>query len=127
MKTESNREFQIMNFVNISKHSAFNNQNTARKNKLWLAALVLLTAWSLSGAEAQAQNNVGIGTTTPNPKAVLELQATDKGLLTPRMTQVQMLSIPTPPNGLLVYNTTKNCFYYFDNVTNTWKDMCSIG
>jgi hypothetical protein len=78
-------------------------------------------------ANVQAQNNVGIGTTAPNSKAILELQAIDKGLLTPRMTNIQMLAITSPPNGLLIYNTTKNCFYYFDNVSATWKDMCSIG
>ncbi len=76
---------------------------------------------------ASAQNNVGIGTTTPNPKAILELQAVDKGFLAPRITATQMNAIATPPNGLLVYNTTTNCFYYFNSISNSWKDMCSIG
>ncbi|MEQ1734012.1 MAG: hypothetical protein ABL940_10080, partial [Bacteroidia bacterium] len=35
--------------------------------KCLVTTIVLITTWLLSGAEAQAQNNVGIGTTTPNP------------------------------------------------------------
>ncbi|MBC7412668.1 MAG: tail fiber domain-containing protein [Bacteroidia bacterium] len=73
----------------------------------------------------QAQNNVGIGTTTPNAKAILELQANDKGLLVPRITTVQMNAIVTPPNGLLIYNTTDNCFNYYNNGSSSWKSMCS--
>jgi hypothetical protein len=88
--------------------------------------LLLLSMWLLSGAEAQAQNNVGIGTTTPNSKAILELQAVDKGFLAPRLTQAQMSAIATPPNGLLVYNTTANCFYYYNAITLSWKSMCNI-
>ena len=87
-----------------------------------IIALLFLTALTLT---TQAQNNVGIGTTTPNPKAVLELQATDKGLLVPRLTTAQMNAITTPPNGLLVYNTTQNCFNYYNTTTLAWKSMCS--
>jgi hypothetical protein len=87
--------------------------------------LLLLSMWLLSGAEAQAQNNVGIGTITPNAKAILELQATDKGLLVPRLTPAQMIGIVAPPNGLLIYNTTENCFNYYNAGTSTWKSMCS--
>ncbi|MEQ1734451.1 MAG: hypothetical protein ABL940_12315, partial [Bacteroidia bacterium] len=89
--------------------------------------LLLISIWSLSGAEAQAQNNVGIGTTTPNPKAILELNANDKGLLVPRMDSTQMVALAgnATTNGLLVYNTTKNCFYYWNATTSVWKSMCS--
>ncbi|MEQ1734024.1 MAG: hypothetical protein ABL940_10140 [Bacteroidia bacterium] len=88
--------------------------------------LLLISIWLLSGAEVQAQGNVGIGTTTPNPKAILELQATDKGLLVPRLTLAERNAIVTPPNGLLVYNTTENCFNYFNTTTTTWKSMCNV-
>ncbi len=76
-----------------------------------------------------AQNNVGIGTTSPNTKAILELQATDKGLLVPRLTNAEMLGIATnaSTNGLLVYNTTNDCFYYWNNTTVLWKSMCAAG
>ena len=61
---------------------------------------------------AKAQN-VGIGTTTPQATAILELNSTSKGFLTPKMTIQQILAIPTPAEGLTVYNLTihKPVFY----------------
>jgi len=51
--------------------------------------------------------SVGIGTTTPNPSALLEINSTTKGLLPPRVTNVQRNAIANPANGLLVSCT--NC------------------
>ncbi|MEQ1733669.1 MAG: hypothetical protein ABL940_08350 [Bacteroidia bacterium] len=92
-----------------------------------VTTLVLLSLWLLSRAEVHAQNNVGIGTTTPNPKAILDLQANDKGLLVPRMNTAQMNAIVAPPNGLLIYNTNDNCFSYYNTTTSAWKSMCATG
>lgn len=67
-----------------------------------------------------AQNNVGIGTTSPDSSAILELQANDKGLLIPRMSSTQRLAISYPANGLLVLDTTTQRFTYYDGNSNTW-------
>ncbi|MBI2968555.1 MAG: hypothetical protein HYY40_12195 [Bacteroidetes bacterium] len=64
--------------------------------------------------QAASQNNVGIGTTTPANTAILDLTATDKGLLVPRLTTAQRTAIASPSNGLLVYDTTTLSFWYFD-------------
>jgi len=56
-------------------------------------------------------NNVGIGTNSPDPSAILELQATDKGILIPR-TDTNL--IVAPATGLLMYENADNTFYYFD-------------
>jgi hypothetical protein len=54
----------------------------------------------------------GIGTTTPDASAKLEIAATNKGLLIPRMTLTQKGNITSPANGLLVYQTDGvNGFY----------------
>lgn len=58
-------------------------------------------------ASANAQN-VGIGTTTPDSKAVLDVSSTTKGLLPPRMDLTQRNAIATPPAGLVIYNTSIN-------------------
>jgi hypothetical protein len=50
--------------------------------------------------------SVGIGTSTPNTSALLDLTSTTSGLLLPRMTSTQMNAISSPANGLLIYNTT---------------------
>lgn len=60
-----------------------------------------------------AQDNVGIGTITPDPSALLEVQALDKGLLIPR---TDTLSITNPATGLLIYTVTDSSFWYFDGI-----------
>lgn len=58
---------------------------------------------------------VGINTTTPDPSSMLDISATDKGMLTPRMTEAQRDAITTPATGLLVYQTDNiDGFWYFD-------------
>jgi len=51
---------------------------------------------------------VGIGTTSPNAAALLDITSTTKGFLPPRMTETQRDAISSPPNGLEIYNTTTN-------------------
>lgn len=65
------------------------------------------------GAMAQT----GIGTTTPNTSAKLEVAATDKGFLLPRMTAAQRTAITTPANGLLVYQTDGVTGFYVNTGT----------
>jgi len=74
-----------------------------------------------------AQDNVGIGTPTPDPSAIVEMQSTNKGMLIPRMTTAQRLAIGTPANALMVYDTDLNCFYFFSGNTNQWVSMCTLG
>lgn len=73
-----------------------------------------------------AQQSVGIGTSTPNSSAVLDLTSTTKGFLIPRMTAAQRTAITTPVAGLLVYQTNTVVaprsvpgFYLFDGAA--WK------
>ncbi len=78
--------------------------------------LVLFGAGLLPGAAvAQTSSGVGIGTAAPDPKAALDIRATDKGLLIPRMDSVQRVAIVRPPAGLLVFqmNGRKGLWYAF--------------
>ncbi|NMH86300.1 fibrinogen-like YCDxxxxGGGW domain-containing protein [Flavivirga algicola] len=56
---------------------------------------------------------VGIGTTTPDNSAILELNSTTQGLLLPRMTANQRDAIASPAEGLLIYNLDSNCFQFY--------------
>jgi uncharacterized protein (TIGR02145 family) len=47
----------------------------------------------------------GIGTTTPDPSAQLDVSSTDKGFLTPRMTASQRDNIENPAQGLIIFCT----------------------
>ena len=66
---------------------------------------------------------VGIGTLTPNASAMLDVESTTKGLLTPRMTSAERTAISNPANGLLVYDTTENAFYFYK--ASTWTKLDS--
>jgi hypothetical protein len=57
---------------------------------------------------------VGIGTTSPDASAALDVTATDKGVLVPRVTTTQRNAVSSPATGLLVFNTSNNQFEFFD-------------
>jgi len=63
---------------------------------------------------------VGIGTTNPNSSSMLEVDATDKGVLVPRVAIANLNTaapVTAPIESLLVYNTTIATgvgFYYWD-------------
>jgi chitinase len=61
----------------------------------------------LTGLYLQAQVAINPGGTPPDPSAMLDVQSTTKGFLPPRMTNVQLQAIPSPPDGLIVFCT--NC------------------
>ncbi len=67
---------------------------------------------------------VGIGTTTPDASANLDVSSTTKGFLPPRMTIAQRSAITNPAQGLMIYCT--NCGAngepeYFNG--STWLNM----
>jgi len=73
-----------------------------------------------------AQNSVGINTASPNNNAVLELVSpnNNQGFLLPRLTTAQRTdddfvdNLTEMENGLIVYDTDENCFFYWLN--NEW-------
>lgn len=90
-------------------------------------ALFLAITLSLGGYSTFAQNNVGIGTNTPNPNAVLEMQSTNQGVLVPRMTTLQRNAIAAPSEGLMVYDIDVNCFFFYESTSAAWQNLCSAG
>ena len=90
----------------------------------FLTAVFLL----LSVSESFAQT--GIGTTTPNASAKLEVYATNKGFLPPRVTltsTTDATTITSPAEGLLVYNLGSiglQAGYYFWNGAN-WATIAT--
>jgi hypothetical protein len=73
----------------------------------------------------------GIGTNTPHNSAKLEVAATDKGFLPPRVTLTSVTdatTIPSPATGLLVYNNGNNiglaAGYYYWNGT-SWATIAT--
>jgi hypothetical protein len=76
----------------------------------------------------QLSAQVGIGTNTPDNSAMLEVQSSSKGLLTPRMTKAQRDNITTPQTGLLIYQTDALAgFYLYSGATWTRLAQESFG
>jgi hypothetical protein len=67
--------------------------------------------------------NVGIGTSTPNSKAMLDITSTTQGFLPPRMTTTQRDAITSPPAGLMVYNSTTNKLNFYNGTA--WEAVTS--
>lgn len=83
------------------------------KKKIYL--LIAISTISVS-----AQVGIGVDAAQINASAQLDVSSTTKGLLTPRMTELQRKSINQPAAGLLVYQTDSIAgFYYYDG--SAWK------
>ena len=61
------------------------------------------------GVHAQS---VGIGTTTPDASAALDIKSTTRGLLVPTMTEAQRNAIVSPATGLLIFQTDAIAGFY---------------
>ena len=94
--------------------------------------LKIVTTWFLGtfliSAETSAQNSVGIGTSSPNHNAVLDLVSPthNQGLLVPRLTRAQRTavaftnSLASNDNGLIVFDSDDKKFYYWKD--NLWQE-----
>jgi len=89
-----------------------------------LLRITVIAFFTIATFKSLAQNNVGIGTTTPDASALLDLTANDKGFLPPRMTTIERLAIVNPTMGLLVYDSTVNCYFYFNGTV--WLSLCQL-
>ena len=65
---------------------------------------------------------VGIGTSTPEASAKLEVKSTTQGFLPPRMTTAERNAIATPVAGLMIINTTSGCINIYSGTS--WRELC---
>lgn len=86
------------------------------------------TYWSTAGSGAiqYSGGNVGVGTATPAASAALDVAATDKGILVPRLSLAQRDAVASPATGLLVFQTDNTPgFYFFDGAQ--WASVSAGG
>ena len=75
---------------------------------------------SASGTASGEGVLIGEATGSPDPSAMLEVSATNKGLLLPRLTDAQRNAI-SPAVGLIIYNTTSNNIQYY--TSSGWYEL----
>jgi hypothetical protein len=93
-------------------------------NKIAMKILSLLLLAMIFSNQLMAQN-IGIGTNTPNPSALLDVSSTSKGMLVPRMTTAQRTAITSPAQGLMVYDTDVKSFWYHNGTA--WTNLAGSG
>lgn len=74
----------------------------------------LLLVMLLTIQIAICQTAINTDNSDPDASAMLDVKATDRGILIPRMTETERDNIASPATGLLVFVTTDNMFYYYD-------------
>jgi hypothetical protein len=85
--------------------------------KFFTHFLLAISLFAAVGINAQ----VGIGNSSPDASAQLDITSTSKGILVPRMTAAQRTGIGTPATGLLVYQTDGVSGFYVYN--GSWSLM----
>lgn len=102
--------------------------------KIYIQASILISLFSMTGIAALAQTTaqkIGTNPTSKDASALLELEASNKGFLMPRVALTGLTDVSTvntPAHAIMVYNTaTTNAgsndvipgFYYYNKDTNT--------
>ena len=87
------------------------------KNKIVFLLLLVLSITS------NMWSQVGIGTSSPNSNAVLELSSTTQGMKFPKMTTTERNAIASPAKGLTGFDTDLNCLMVNFGTTSSanWK------
>lgn len=95
---------------------------------IWLLILTLtfgLMGWS--------QNNVGIGTRTPHPSALLEVNDSARGVIIPQTDTAAVAAYvnsltPSPgiADGLIIFDVNLRGYVFYDANLGIWKELMSL-
>ncbi|MEL7249608.1 MAG: tail fiber domain-containing protein [Bacteroidota bacterium] len=88
--------------------------NTTRH---FLLSTLLILVFSHSTIAQVAINQDG---SEPDSSAILDLSSSDRGLLVPRMSSTARLAIENPAEGLMVFDSTDNRFWFYHT---EWKPV----
>ena len=90
------------------------------KNLYKILTLVILLIFNSNNVKAQA---LGLNNPTPNGSSILDILSTTKGVLIPRMSTLNRTNILSAADGLLVFDTDINAFYYYDADASIWRAL----
>ena len=86
--------------------------------KRFTILLSMLLQFTVLGYSQVAINTDG---STADSSAMLDVKSTNKGMLIPRMSQVEIAAIENPADGLQAYNTDDGKLYIYVLTNNQWK------
>ncbi|MEO6407044.1 MAG: tail fiber domain-containing protein [Ferruginibacter sp.] len=91
-------------------------------NKVFMSLLVVTSLHQALNAQSVSINNSGA---PAHASAILDVSANDKGMLIPRMTSAERIAIPSPAQGLMLFDTDTNSYAYYNGTT--WETMAASG
>lgn len=83
---------------------------------------VLTTGNNAENKDMVNVRSMALGVDTLNSEVILDLSSTSKAFLPPRLTSTQIIAITNPLEGMMVYNVTANCPFFYDG--NDWLGNC---
>jgi hypothetical protein len=86
-----------------------------------LSGTIIIGAGITERMRIDSSGNMGVGTSSPNAAARLDVTSTTSGFLPPRMTTAERDAISSPPNGLMLYNTTTDKLQV--RAAGSWVDL----
>lgn len=67
----------------------------------------------------------GIGVSSPDVNAQLDVSSPNKGMLIPRVSMdTRNTTLANVTDGLMIFNTDTNCINYYNAGTSTWLSLC---
>lgn len=89
--------------------------------------LVIFLCLLISATASLKAQRVSISTNGSHPDAssILDVKSTTYGMLIPRTTTAQRMSIATPAKGLLVFDNQTNTFWFHSG--SAWTQLASVG
>jgi hypothetical protein len=91
-----------------------------KSQHLLLTGIILFLAIGSFSQVAINEDN-----SNPDPSAMLDVHSIDKGVLVPRLTSTQREAIASPANGLLVWDSDTESFWFFNQIK--WIELIDRG
>ncbi len=86
--------------------------------------VILATFLFLYFLSSYAQVSISTTNSSPDASAMLDIKSSTKGLLIPRMDSSSVVNITSPAKGLMVFDSSRNSFYYYNGTS--WLALASM-